>query len=427
MIDGRKRVLSAGFLRGPPPDEPIVGAMGNNLTDLTRDARTLRYATVTTCAAGRATLIGVLLTVMGVALCEPAAAQTATATAVHIENQYTRIASTLAQNQHFGAAGIQARGGVDIAPELSTDDSDEPRDHGRIAFQVNDPKTGDPHVTISNPDGTHARDLSLPVPVGGPRWSPDGRKLLVFSFSPAGVRPATVSPDGSHFRILAAAGFPADMGVSPCVWVPGGARILCEARRYSGDPSRNGIYSLRSSDGGGAVRLTVNPFPASGDFGGGDLPGGVSPDGKSFVFKRARPGPEPTPDQGQSGALFVEKIAGTGLRQITPYGLPNSHDNGVARWAPTGHLILFGSETGSLFTVRPDGRGLHRITLPVPAKTSYAYAPAWAPDGSHIIFGLFRRSAGQADIYTARADGHHLRRVTNTAAFDDLPDWARPA
>jgi Tol biopolymer transport system component len=40
-----------------------------------------------------------------------------------------------------------------------------------------------------------------------------------------------------------------------------------------------------------------------------------------------------------SGALFVANTNGTGLRQITPYGLANSNDNGLAHWSPDGtHL-----------------------------------------------------------------------------------------
>ena len=45
------------------------------------------------------------------------------------------------------------------------------------------------------------------------------------------------------------------------------------------DPSRNGIYTVRASDGGDMTQITSNPV-------GGDIPGEYSPDGTRLVFKR---------------------------------------------------------------------------------------------------------------------------------------------
>ena len=69
------------------------------------------------------------------------------------------------------------------------------------------------------------------------------------------------------------------------------------------DPSRNGIYSIRVSDGGALQRITSSP-------GGDDIPGDYSPDGKRIVFVRA--------DQDGQVGLFVTRLNGSGLRQITP-------------------------------------------------------------------------------------------------------------
>ena len=43
------------------------------------------------------------------------------------------------------------------------------------------------------------------------------------------------------------------------------------------DPSRNGIYTIRVSDGGGLTRITADP-------GGDDIPGDFSPEGDQLVF-----------------------------------------------------------------------------------------------------------------------------------------------
>jgi Tol biopolymer transport system component len=245
----------------------------------------------------------------------------------------------------------------------------------------------------------------------------------VFFLRPDGPpRPATVNPDGSGFTVLEVPELPRDMDLRCTAWSPDALRLLCYAVRFGGDPSLNGIYTIRAADGGGLTRLTVSPFPPEGEFGGGDIPGDYSPDGSRFVFMRAKPGADPVARH-QQGALFVENTDGTGLRQLTPYGLANSHDNGLAHWSPDGSEILFASAQGSLFVVRPDGAGLRAIPLKTGGGFSFAFTPGWSPDGTRIIFSLFLRPTGQEDIYTARPDGRQVAQVTNTPDFEDFADW----
>jgi Tol biopolymer transport system component len=299
-----------------------------------------------------------------------------------------------------------------------------PGPNGQIAFSRPDSATGEPRIFIANPDGTHEHQLPLPLPGDGPVWAPDGDKLLVAVLRPeASVRPATVNADGSGFTVLDVPQLPPDVDMGCRAWSPDAARLLCQAIRFGGDPSLNGIYTIRASDGGGLRRLTVNPYPPQGDFGGGDIPGDFSPDGSRFVFMRAKPGAGPVPDRNQTGALFVANTDGTGLRQLMPYGLANSHDNGLAHWSPDGTRILFASADGSLFTIRPDGADLRAIPLKTGGGFSYAFTPGWSPDGTTIVFSLFLRTTGRVDIYTARPDGSQLAQVTNTPDFEDLADW----
>jgi Tol biopolymer transport system component len=299
-----------------------------------------------------------------------------------------------------------------------------PGQNGQIAFSRYDEATGEPRIFIANPDGTHEHQLVLPLPGDGPVWSPDGGKLLVTVFRPeASVRPAIVNADGSGFTVLDVPQLPPDMDMGCRAWSPHATRLLCQAIRFEGDPSLNGIYTIRAADGGGLRRLTVNPYPPRGNFGGGDIPGDFSPDGSRFVFMRAKPGAGPVPDRNQKGALFVENTDGTGLRQLTPYGLANSHDNGLAHWSPDGTRILFASAHGSLFTIRPNGAGLRAIPLRIGGGFSYAFTPGWSPDGTRIVFSLFLRKTGQVDLYTARADGRQVAQVTDTPDFEDLADW----
>ena len=296
--------------------------------------------------------------------------------------------------------------------------------NGQIVFD-----RGDGQVFMADPNGANEHELTLQYPAFVPVWSPDGSSLLVSVFSPnLPIRPVTINPDGSGLVLLAVPEAPTGMDLLCRAWSPDGTRLLCMGQIFEGDHSRDGIYSIRSSDGGDLTRLTVNPFPPTGEFGGGDLPGDFSPDGTRFVFMRARPGADPDARH-QRGALFVENADGTGLRQITPYGLANSHDNGMAHWSPDGSAILFASEHGSLYVVHPDGGGLRAIPLHMGGGSSFAFTPGWSPDGTRIVFSLFVANTGQTDVFTASRDGTHVAKVTDTPDFEDFADWGphRPA
>ncbi len=297
-----------------------------------------------------------------------------------------------------------------------------PGPNGQIVFTRYDPAIDESHVFIANPDGSHEHQL-LPDGADLSHWSPDGSQILLTMFSPAGSgRPAIINADGSGLKVLDVPEVPPDADMGCRAWSPDSTRLLCQVIRGGGDTSINGIYTIRSSDGGGLTRLTVSPYPPEGEFGGGDIPGDYSPDGSQFVFMRAKPGADPSARH-QRGALFVENADGTGLRQITPYGLPNSHDNAAESWSPDGSAILFASEHGLLFVVHPDGTGVRRITLDTGGGFSFARTPGWSPDGTRIVFSLFLDKTGQEDIYTAGSDGSDLVNVTDTPDFEDFADW----
>jgi Tol biopolymer transport system component len=300
-----------------------------------------------------------------------------------------------------------------------------PGTNGQIVFSRQNPEEMNTDVFISNPDGTNVQQVPIPVNVeqlGGAVWSPDGSKLLITSlfrqdasgeFLP--FRPATIAPDGSGFTLLDPPGAPFDMFCD--AWSPSGTRILCG---FGGDAP--GVFSIRASDGGDPTRLSTNPFGLN------DQAGDYSPDGTKIVFVRTKPGAGPNPDRTQKGALFVaDSDDGGGLRQLTPYGLADSHEFGwSARWSPDGSQIVFASSRGSLFLVHADGTGLRAIPLHT-GGPSVAFAPGWSPDGSRVIFSLFTATSGQEDIYTAKVDGTDLSQVTNTPDFENFADWGSHA
>jgi Tol biopolymer transport system component len=288
--------------------------------------------------------------------------------------------------------------------------------------------SGEPHVTIVDPDGSGAVQIPLPWPADLASWSADGSHLVVTVFVEDSLRPAVVTPDGGSVSLLQVPEAARDLALLCRAWSPNGEWILCQGDSFSAEhPESNGIYAIRSSDGSGLTRLTTGAFPPvfgpKGTCGGGDYPGDYSPDGSRFVFLRTQCGSGPAPDQNQRGAIFEAAADGSGLRQLTPFGIPWSHPDGTPRWSPDGSRIAFGGAQGDLFTINPDGTHLKRIGLDTGGGKSFAFAPDWSPDGQRLVFDLILRSTGDLQISTANRDGSDLVRVTQGSDVVGFPSW----
>jgi Tol biopolymer transport system component len=292
--------------------------------------------------------------------------------------------------------------------------------NGRIAFGEEGPD--DILVVASNPDGTHRQELVHNM--GCLSWSPDGSKLLVCVPDDRGLaRPATINADGTNFTILDNPD--PRLNLFCWSWSPDGKRLACEGGEVP-PSARDGLYTVRSSDGGDLFRLTDQlnsccPF-IPGDAG----PGAYSPDGTQILFNRLNA-------KGQSAA-YVVNTDGTGVRQITPWGLGGAG----GRWSGTG-WIVFGLydrypspswiHRGRLYLVRPDGSDLHKIDIDTNGSWYYAKEPTWSPDGTRILFVMYLASnnEGQPDLFTMNPDGSHLRQVTDTPITETTPSWGTHA
>jgi Tol biopolymer transport system component len=288
-----------------------------------------------------------------------------------------------------------------------------PGANGRIVFSRFDPAAGDTFTYTVNPDGSHVQQLFSAHPSNTPHWSPDGSEVAIFCCDD-GMAAHFVNPDTGSFRGVARPDPTLDTfcGFS---WSPDGQRLACESHGVT-DPSRDGIYSIRASDGGGLTRITSSPP------GGGDIPGDYSPHGKRLVFVRG--------DENGSG-LFVIKLNGSGLRQITPPGLIVGEFGGS--WSPTGNRIVFAARTDpdhrlAVWIVRADGSGLHQVPITPSCGGAFSDArsiscldPGWSPDGTKIAFTRLTNGT-PSSIYTVNADGSGLSQVTN-AGGDSQPDW----
>ena len=273
---------------------------------------------------------------------------------------------------------------------------------GKIVFNADNSVTGQEQVYTVDPDGTDMQFLANDAEAG--QWSPDGTKIAIFggylNFD-TGAYTDLHLPDGLYPDLFLFCG----------VWSPNGARLACEGFGQT-DGSLNGIYSIRSSDGGDLQRVTSAEFD--------DCPADYSPNGKRLLVS--------------NGALAVVHSDGKGLQQLTPPGMFLDFCSGS--WSPQGNQILFSAhvpdtDRSTIWVVHSDGNGLRRIPVlgcggprSDPASIG-CQKPVWSPDGRKIMFERhFLIPNDHFDLYTVNADGSGLFQVTNTPELDEGGgDW----
>jgi Tol biopolymer transport system component len=302
-----------------------------------------------------------------------------------------------------GVLAIVAVAAVSAAPA-----SAKPRGtNGKIVInRADNLATGEEQTFTVDPDGSDFNLLANNSEAG--QWSYDGTKIAMFV--------GYVDFDSGVFTSLNLDTQYPDMFLGCAQWSPDNARIACEGFGLT-DPSLNGIYTVRSSDGGDLQRVTSNP-------GGDDCPSDYSPSGNRIVFTRANE---------TTFALYTVRPDGTGLRQISPAGLNFNFCNGS--WSPQGNEILVSAHQpdfdyhSSIWVIHSDGTGLRRIPVPdcggpnADPKGVGCPSPSWSPDGKKIVFS---RQVGTEphDIYTVNADGSGLFQVTNTPDITEFSaDW----
>ncbi|MFL5515716.1 MAG: TolB family protein [Gemmatimonadales bacterium] len=159
-------------------------------------------------------------------------------------------------------------------------------------------------------------------------------------------------------------------------------------------------------------------------FGGNNAEAYFSPDGRRLIFQRQ--------EQVDAGCdqEYTMKVDGSDLRRVS---------NGAGRttcgyWYPGGHRILYSStfEHGTacppppdrskgyvwplndlkIYTARADGSDLVRLTR----NDAYDAEATVSPDGRRIVFTSTRD--GDIELYTMNVDGSDVRRVTRRVGYD---------
>ena len=325
-------------------------------------------------------------------------------------------------------AGVVAMGLLVLVAFTGPVEAKAPGPNGQIAFTRQDPTCGkacESSIYTVNPDGSHEQKLVTGVCC--PVWSPDGTQVSFLSeCSFGGPCEATMVDVGTGIVRTLPNPNPAlyNEFFSCNGWSPDGTRLACDV--VSDTPGVTGLYTIRSSDGGDLTKV----MSCADECGATDW----SPDGKRFLVGTSDPDGLP--------ALFVVRLNGTGLKQITPAGMDVDLNDGAASWSPTGNRIVFGGRADpdhrrTIFTVNADGTGFHQVALSgcggafaAPAAMA-CFDPDWSPDGAKLVFVRasgnrgFPSELNSLAIFTANADGTGLSQVTTATnlGLEGGPDW----
>ena len=259
-------------------------------------------------------------------------------------------------------------------------------------------------------------------------WSPDGRQLAFALSNRSGSREEiwTMSAGGGERRALTSFGSVS----AAATWSPDGRIAYFTLSDFppsgpNDPPPPAEIHSI-AADGTDDQRLT-NDTDIQTD-------AAWSPDGSTIAYIHW------CPVAGEEGAfdltLFAMNRDGTGQRPLLACSTKRFINN--ASWSPDGRRLVFevitprprgrgGDRQSDIAVINADGTGLRRLTRTAALETH----PVWSPDGRRIAFTSDRHAKraepeplGPAfELYTMRADGGSIRRITRNRVPDLHPNW----
>ena len=317
-----------------------------------------------------------------------------------------------------------------------------PPPSGRIAYREGDVTGRADRLSLVGADGTALPGLFFEDLSAQPSWSPPDARLIAFV-------DRTVFVLDPESEVVTALPECLPGGRRPS-WSPNGQRILCvlqpifevlslvSMRRDGTDvrelaPGMRVLGARYVSDG--AIVFIAEADPQHRVFripaGGGtpihvsDLPDDVSSldpavpsqDGSRLLYVRER--------VSRRHELYVAGVSGNDPRLL-------SADLDVIgsspAWSPDGsHVALVAIGPGQadeLWVVNADGSNLIRVDAPGPVDSNSPLD--WSPDGTRVVFSVLGEVVeGQTtrSLYTVRADGSGIQRVTAQQTIDTDPAW----
>jgi TolB protein len=189
-------------------------------------------------------------------------------------------------------------------------------------------------------------------------------------------------------------------------WAPDGRRLLFARHEAGGMHVWQYVLDTKQEDAV-ARRLTDRKDP--------EYNGAFSPDGTHILFAAITL-------SGTQGDLDIAAIHadGTGLKTVFAGAGKLSHQDWPS-WSPDGRRIAFSSThegNQEIYTAKADGAGLVRLTQ----SGGIDAHPCWSPDGRTIAFATDRW--GGLELAAVRPDGSGLVRLTRSPGIDDYPAYS---
>jgi Tol biopolymer transport system component len=297
----------------------------------------------------------------------------------------------------------------------------------------------------------------LGVDGSGPKWSPDGSKIVFAKHPDIWVMDA----DGSNATDVTSSNCGSGTSCSEASWSPDGTKILFQRWvpvdwevTNAGVNSFSEIFSM-NTDGSGLARLTEKASACDPQ----SFFIGVSVSGNNIHQQHrcwgneyphwgpaaltpaptATPTPTPTPTVTPTPAptavpvydkiVFAEKddvygrydifiMDSDGSNKINLTNTPDVHSESNPKFSPSGNKIVFNGqngEGGGIWVMDPDGSNKIQLTnSDGPWSGGYDSDPSWSPDGTKIVYNGNRRAftnALQRGIWTINVDGSDAKRI----------------
>jgi len=256
------------------------------------------------------------------------------------------------------------------------------------------------------------------------RVSPDGKRVVFTSNRSGALSLYTMNSDGTGPATLVASPVAPAFGYLSSSWSSDGTKILTTEL----NPNANGEIISMNADGSNQVNLTNRPSQ--------DVAPAMSPDGRKILFHSNRNFAPISPGDQD---IYSMDPDGSNVQNITNDSNPDRNDL-YPNWSPDGTQFVFERATNlslstassNIYKMNANGTGLTQLTFTTTGLTRF---PVWSPDGTRISFDSIRDTLPAPDpqnreVYTMRADGTDVRRVTNAAGSDSQCDWQtipRPA